>query len=430
MFDKELVKKIRAAFPRAVKDFTGRQRAFFDNGTGTLVVGRAAQAEAKARIDCSANVGAIFNESKKAEETIKAGRQVVADFLNAPSHETIVSGESATTLLFDVSYAIGKELNGTENIVTTELEHYANVSPWNELARQGKIKEVRFARMNKEDGTLDLKYMKKLIDSDTEIVAVTSASNMTGTKIPLEPVSKLAREADAYFLVDAVHHVPHGPIDVQKIDCDFLVFSGYKLFGSHGSFMYSNPDYLANLKPYKVKPSTNVGPGKWESGTRNQAMFASIRGVMDHFLWLSEQVKSQYEGKFKEYTENTRALKIAMDAIQQNEKGLSKAVLQGIDDIPGLQNIPNVKVYGITDINRLDERDPTFAFSVDNIPHEEVINHLWQEGGIATRAGNFYSYAQEVYNQLNVIRISLAHYNTIEEVRLFLKTLNTICNKT
>ncbi|MHA1585894.1 MAG: hypothetical protein ACTSUW_01045, partial [Candidatus Heimdallarchaeota archaeon] len=96
MFDKELVKKIRAAFPRAVKDFTGRERAFFDNGTGTLVCERAAKAEAKARIDCSANIGANFDESQKAKETVLAGREAVAEFLNAPSGETIVSGESAT----------------------------------------------------------------------------------------------------------------------------------------------------------------------------------------------------------------------------------------------------------------------------------------------------------------------------------------------
>jgi len=429
VFDQDLVKKIRAAFPRAAKDFTGRERAFFDNGTGTLVCERAAQAEAKARIDCSANVGAIFNESKKAEETNETGRKVVADFLNAPSQETIVSGESATTLLFGVSYAIGKELNGTENVVTTELEHYANVSPWNELVRLGKIKEVRFARMNKEDGTLDFDHLQELIDSDTEIVTVTATSNMTGTKIPLEPVSKIAREVDAYYIVDAVHHVPHGPIDVQKIDCDFLLFSGYKLFGSHGSFMYGNPEYLQNLKPYKVKPSTNIGPGKWESGSRNQAMFASIKGVMDHFLWLSEQVQSKYEGKYLEYEGDIRSYKIAMDVIQQNERGLSKAVLEGVDDTPGLLSIPKVKVYGITDTNRLDERDPTFAFSVDNIPHEEVIKHLWEKGGIATRSANFYSYAMEVYNKLDVIRISLVQYNTLDEVKVFLKTLNAICNK-
>ena len=235
VFDQDLVKKIRASFPRAVKDFTGRERAFFDNGTGTLVLERAAKAEAKARIDCSANIGANFDESQKAKETVLAGREAVAEFLNAPSGETIVSGESATKLLFDVSYAIGKECDGTENVVITELEHYANVSPWNELVREGKIKEVRFARMNLEDGTLDFEHLQELIDSNTKVVSVTAASNVTGTKIPLEQVSKIVRETQAYYVVDAVHHVPHGPIDVQKINCDFLVFYVYES-EIHGKF--------------------------------------------------------------------------------------------------------------------------------------------------------------------------------------------------
>jgi len=429
LFDKELVKKIRAAFPRAVKDFTGRERAFFDNGTGTLVCERAAKAEAKARIDCSANIGANFDESQKAKETVLAGREAVAEFLNAPSGETIVSGESATKLLFDVSYAIGKECDGTENVVITELEHYANVSPWNELVREGKIKEVRFARMNLEDGTLDFEHLQELIDSDTKVVSVTSASNVTGTKIPLEQVSKIVRETQAYFVVDAVHHVPHGPIDVQKIDCDFLVFSGYKIFGSHGSFMYMNPKYMENLKPYKVKPSAKSGPFKWESGSRNQAMFASIKGVLDHFLWLAEQIQSQYAGKFEEYEGNRRAYKIAMDATQKNEKGLSEAVLEGINDIPGLLSIPKVKVFGITDSNRLDERDPTFAFIVEGVPNKDIIKNLWENGGIATRAEHFYSYAVEILNQSKVNRISLVQYNTLDEVKVFLKTMNAICSK-
>jgi len=427
VFEKELVKKIRAAFPRAEKDLNGRKRAFFDNGTGTLVLERASKAEVKARVDCSANIGADFDESIKAMETIKAGREAVAEFLNAPSGDTIISGESATKLLFDVSYAIGKECNGTENVVITELEHYANVSPWNELVREGKIKEVRFACMNLEDGTLDFEHLQELIDSDTKVVSVTAASNVTGTKIPLEQVSKIVRNTQAYFVVDAVHHVPHGPIDVQKIDCDFLVFSGYKIFGSHGSFMYMNPEHMENLKPYKVKPSANTGPFKWESGTRNQAMFASIKGVLDHFLWLAEYVKSHYEGKFMEYSGRRRDYKIALSATQLNEKGLSKAVLDGIDDAPGLLSMPKVKIFGIKDSNRIDERDPTFAFIVDGVPNQDVIKYLWEKGAIATRAENFYSYALEVFNQLKVNRISLVQYNTIEEVKRFLETMNVIC---
>ncbi|HUT79759.1 MAG TPA: aminotransferase class V-fold PLP-dependent enzyme [Candidatus Bathyarchaeia archaeon] len=427
MFDQELIEKIRAEFPRAAKDLNGRERAFFDNGTGSLVLERASRNESISRVNCSANIGGIFDESIIALKTIETGRQAVASFLNAPSPEAIISGESATKLFFDVSYAMGKEFKGTENIVTTELEHYANVSQWLELERRGKIKEVRFARMNKEDGTLDLEHMQELIDSNTKVITVTAASNMVGTKLPLKAISKMAHDADAYYVIDAVHHIAHGPIDVQAIDCDFLNFSMYKLFGPHGSFMFAKEEHIENLTPFKVKPSKNYGPFKWESGTRDQAMFAAICGVMDHFHWLAEEIKPKFEGKLIEYKDKNRDLKIAMYAIEEYLQGLSKIVLNGVDNIPGLLNIPNVKVYGLTDINRIDERDPTFSFAVGNVPHEKVVERLWKEGGIALRAGNFYSYAQEVYNQMNIIRISLVHYNTKEEVSNFLKILNTIC---
>jgi len=428
MFDQELLKKIRSEFPRAEKDFKGKQRAFFDNGTGSLVLERAAKKEHESRINYSANIGGIFDESIAALKTIEAGRQAVAAYLNAPSPDNIISGESATKLFFDVSYALGKTFNGTENIVTTELEHYANVSLWLELKRRGKVKEVRFARLKKEDGTLDLDHMQELIDSKTKVVAVTAASNMVGTKLPLEVISKYASEVDAYYAVDAVHHIPHGPIDVKKINCDFLNFSMYKLFGPHGSFMYAKKEHIENLTPFKVKPSKNYGPFKWESGTRNQAMFAAIVGVMDHFLWLAEEIKPKFDGLLMEYIDVKRDLKIAMHGIEKYLQGLSKAVLEGIDDIPGLLDIPNVNVYGLTDSKRLDERDPTFSFAVKGIPHTKVVERLWKEGGIAARAGNFYSYAQEVYNQLEIVRISLVHYNTVEELCIFLQTLNKICS--
>lgn len=142
IFKKELLEKIKAEFPRAISDFNGQKRTFFDNGTGTLVLGKAAKAEADTRIDCSANVGAAFDESKKANDIILDGRNAVADFLNAPSSDTIVSGESTTSLLFNISYAIGKDLTGKENVVTTDYKHYANISPWIELKKRRKIREV------------------------------------------------------------------------------------------------------------------------------------------------------------------------------------------------------------------------------------------------------------------------------------------------
>jgi selenocysteine lyase/cysteine desulfurase len=216
-------------------------------------------------------------------------------------------------------------------------------------------------------------------------------------------------------------------MDVKTLDCDFLVFSGYKLFSSHGSFLYGKKDHLEKLKPYKVAPAPEYAPYKWEWGTRDQAMFAAIRGVIDHFVWLSNKVHSQYEGSFAEYSGRKRSLKVAMDAIERYEVGLSKATLAGFDEVKGLKDMSKVKVYGLTDLNRLKERDPTFAFKVEGIPDDKVVRRLWTDGGIATRSEDFYSRTLESYNQQTMIRISLVHYNTLEEIGVFLKTLNKIC---
>jgi cysteine desulfurase family protein (TIGR01976 family) len=427
MFDQDLLEKIRSEFPRAVADLNGRKRAFFDNGTGTLVVGKAARAEAEARVDCSANVDAVFGESKKAEAVILDGRKAVADLLNAPSPDTIISGESATALLFNLSYAIGKELTGKENVVTTDYEHYANISPWVELEKRRKIQKVRFARLNKDEGTLDMEHLQGLIDTKTKVVTVTAASNVLGTKSPLNEIRKIAKEVNAYFVIDAVHHAAHGPMDVKALNCDFLVFSGYKLFSSHGSFLYGKKDLLKTFKPYKVASAPEYPPKKWEWGTRDQSMFAAIRGVADHFVWLADQVQNHYEGSFTEYSGRRRSLKVAMDAVEKYEVELARAVLAGFNDIKGLRDMPKIRVYGLTDLNRLKERDPTFAFKVENMSDDEVVDRLWTEGGIATRTEDFYSRALEPYNQQTMIRISLVHYNTLEEIGVFLKTLNEIC---
>ena len=427
IFDRVMLEKIRTEFPRALTDHNGRKRAFFDNGTGTLVAGRAAKAEAEARVDCSANVGAAFDESKKAGEVILTGRKAAADLLNAPSPDTIVTGESATALLFKLSYAIGKELTGKENVVTSDYEHYANISPWVELGNRRKIQKVKFARLNKDEGTLDMEHLRNLIDSKTRVIAVTAASNVLGTKSRLEEIGKMAKEVDAYFVVDAVHHIAHGPMDVKLLDCDFLVFSGYKLFSSHGSFLYGKEDLLKTFSPYKVASAPEHVPYKWEWGTRDQSQFAAIEGAVDHFVWLSHEVKDFYEGSYTQYSGRKRCLKIAMDAVEKYEFELSKTVLTGFDGANGLRYIPNVKIYGLTDLSRLKDRDPTFAFKVENMPDNEVVRRLWTEGGIATRADDFYSRALETYNQPTMIRISLVHYNTMEEIGVFLKTLNKIC---
>jgi cysteine desulfurase family protein (TIGR01976 family) len=426
-FDRNLLERIRTEFPRSAADFKGNRRIFFDNGTGTLVTARAARAEAEARLDCSANVGATFEESKEAEETISQGRRAVADLLNAKSPETIVSGESATALLFTLAYSIEKNLSGKENVVTTDYEHYANVSPWVELERRGKIERVRFAHLNKDDGTLDIDHMRSLIDDHTKVVTIAAASNVLGTKSPLEEVGKMAREVGAYFVVDAVHHIAHGPMDVSALGCDFLVFSGYKLFSSHGSFLYGKQECLEELQPYNVAPASNHSPCKWELGTRDQSKFAAIQGVVDYFAWLADQIKDSYVGNFTKCSGRVRSCKVAMKAIEEYEVELSRKVLFGFDGLKGLMDTPQVRVYGISDPNRLEERDPTFSFKVQNVSDEKIVGRLQTEAGIASRAEDFYSRVLEPYGQRTMIRISLVHYNISEEIERFLRTLNMIC---
>jgi selenocysteine lyase/cysteine desulfurase len=270
-------------------------------------------------------------------------------------------------------------------------------------------------------------HLQGLIDAKTKVVTVTAASNVLGTKSPLEEIGKMAKEVGAYFVVDAVHHVAHGPIDVQDLDCDFLVFSGYKFFSSHGSFLYGKEDNLSTLKPYKVASVPDSAPHSWEWGTRDQSMFAAVHGVISHLVWLADQVQHRYEADFTRYAGRRRSLKVAMDAVEKYERSLSKAVLYGFDNFQGLVDMQNVKTYGLTDLNHLGERDPTFAFKVENKPDEEVVGRLWNDGGIATRAEDFYSRAVECYNQQTMIRISLVHYNTLQEIGAFLKTLSGVC---
>ncbi len=418
-----LIATIRNEFPRADSDASGRRRIFFDAGAGSLVLRRAAQAQSEAMINYSANLGAPSWESQKAGEAIYAGRSAIKDFLNAESEECIVSGESATTLFFRLMYAISKELKRDQNVVTTEYDHYANVSACLELQRRGVVKETRLVKFNPETGSLDLDDLAASIDSETAIVSVAGVSNGLGSKTPLEKVRKLAREVGAYFVVDGVHMAPHMPTDVQEIDCDFLIFSGYKVFSRRGSFMYGKGELLEKLSPYKVDPAPDKVPTKWESGTLDQSLFASFNAVVDYFLWLGEIVQDQYKQQLQGLSGRKKLIRSAMLWIQDYEQTLSKAMLSGTGGASGIVDIPNVELYGIRDASRVKERTPTFTFSISGASYLDVAQYLWQKHSVATLPDDFYSRALKTYGIEKAVRASLAHYNTLEEVETFLRAL-------
>ena len=422
-FDSRFLKRIRREFPAAEADPKGRKRAFLDNGAGTLVTRGSAEAEARARIDWSANVGNVFLESVGAADVISDGRKAVADLLRAEGPENIISGESCTSLLFNLSYALSRNLKGEENIVASGYEHFANINPWAELGGMGMIKELKFSKFDLETGVLDLEDLKRLVNKDTKVVAVAAASNVLGSRSDLIEIGKIAKEVGAFFVVDAVHHIAHGPTDVKKIGCDALVFSGYKLFSRHGSFMYMKPEWIEKLHPYKVDPSPKHGPEKWELGTRDQAMFAAVKGVIDYLLWLGNPTAKVMP---KPGLQRAARLRETMEQIEAYEKELSRIVLDGYGKLPGLRYIDGLTLFGPHEIRAKTGRDPTFAFKLDGYDDHELSKVLWDKYAIAIGAEDYYSRVPALYGAKTMARATFVHYNTKEEALKLLKALNEI----
>ncbi len=423
--DAALLSRIRRQFPRAARGATGRQRAFLDNGAGTLVCREAAEREAQARIDWSANTGNVFPESKGAEATILSGREAVSDFLNAEGPHAILSGESATSFLFSLSYALARTFTGQENAVLTEYEHFANVSPWEELARTGKIREVRFAKFDRDTFALDLDDLAGRVDAKTKVVAVAAASNFLGTRSPLPEIARTAHEAGALLVVDAVHHVCHGPTDVREMGADALVLSGYKLFSRHGSFLYLRPDLVEDLRPYKVDPSPKRGPEKWEWGTRDQAMFAAIAGAVDYLA----SVGSGNRGPPKPGARRRTALRKAMAAIEDYEVGLSRLVLDGEHGRPGLLNVPGLTLYGPQDIPKKLGRDPTFTFRLAGYADLRLSRILYARYGLAVGAEDYFSRVPRMYGMATAMRATFVHYNTRGDAVALLRALHELAKR-
>jgi len=408
LVNEKLLPSIRNEFPRAETDGSGRKRVFFDAGAGSLVLRKAAEAEADAMVNYSANVGAPSWESQKVEETIREGRASVRDLLNAPSEDTIVIGESATSLFFRLTYAIGKELKKDENVVTTEYEHYANVSSMLELERRGVVRQARLAKFDPKTGMLDMDHLASLL----------------GSKTNLEKVRKLARDVGAYFVIDAVHLVPHVPVDVQQLDCDFLIFSAYKVFSRRGSFMYGKRDALQKLQPYKVDPNPDKIPGKWEWGTVDQGQFAAFTAVVEYLSWLGTQtlsmLSSQQQQQLGKLSGRQRNLRAAMLWVEDYEKSLSRAMFDGVNGSPGILDIPHVTLYGP---KSAENRSPTFIFSIDGADYRDTAKFLWDKHSVATLPDDFYSRALQTYGIEKAVRASLVHYNTVQEIGIFLNGL-------
>jgi len=266
-----------------------------------------------------------------------------------------------------------------------------------------------------EDGTLKLDDLQRALERKPRLLAVGYASNSLGTINPIQKMIKMAHDAGTLVYIDAVQFAPHGAIDVQKLDCDFLISSAYKFFGPHSGILYGKRELLEKLFAYKVRPATNKLPGKFETGTQNHEGIAGVLGAIEYFEWVGREFGGeQAEGLVENgYSGRALTLKKAMTAIRAYEFELNRALLSTLQEVPGLM------IFGLTDARRLDERVATFSFRLNNQHPHKVAQQLADEG-IYVWDGNYY--ALNVSERLGVedsggmVRVGAAHYNTLDEV--------------
>src|ERR1700738_5311013 len=404
---------VRAQFPSLAQTVNGYPAAFLDGPGGTQVPQRVIDAIAEYLRRDNANTGGAYATSRRTDAMIAGARAAMADFLHCGADE-IVFGPNMTTLTFAVSRAIGRELGPGDEIVVTQLDHDANVSPW--LALEEKGVTIRWAEINDEDCTLDMADLAGKINSKTKLVAVGYASNAVGTINPVKEIVRLAHAAGALAYIDAVHYAPHGLIDVAALDSDFLACSAYKFFGRHTGVLYGKREHLQRLKPYKVRPNTNAIPNCWEWGTLNHECIAGIAACVEYFEELGRR-------RNPAVTTRRAAIVTAYEAIRQHELVLIERIVRGLTTIPGL------KLYGIADPARFDERCGTFAVRIEGHAPLELATKLGDRG-FFTWDGNYY--ALNLTEQLDVektggfLRIGLVHYNTVEEVDRLLEALREL----
>lgn len=406
------VEACRRQFPALARDVSGRPAVFFDGPGGTQVPQRVIDAVSHYLAHMNANHGGLYATSRESDELLDRAHQGLADMLGADDPGCVVFGQNMTSLTFALSRALGRTWSSGDEVLVTRLDHDANVSPWVHAARDAGA-TVKYVNFRREDCTLDLEDLRAKLTSRTRLVAVGCASNATGGVNPVREITAWAHEAGANVFLDAVHYAPHALVDVNTLGCDFLACSAYKFFGPHVGVMWGRRELLEELEPYKVRPATNTLPGKWMTGTQSHESIAGALAAVDY---LADLGRSLAAGGL---LDRRAALANAFVAIGQYEQNLCRRLLSGLAEIPA------IKVWGITDPARFDERLPTVSFTHARRTAAELAELLGKRGIFAWN-GNYY--ALNLTETLGLepdgmLRVGLVHYNTADEVERLLEVL-------
>jgi len=394
------IDKVRAAFPALQDEFI-----FFDNAAGAQSPNTVLNAVANHLLHRNVQRGGRYRHSQEVDEAIARSRASVALLVNARHPDEISFGMNATSFMRLISIAIGQSLSDRREIIVSDLDHEANIAVWLALEREGaKIVWWHF----RDDGQLHPEDLEKLLSPRTRIVACTLASNAIGSILNITEVSKRAHAAGAEVFVDAVHYGPHGPIDVQAFECDYLVCSGYKIFSPHMGFLWGRMETLNALPTFREDFVPDTTPAKLEIGTY---IYENVAGMDAAVCYLEELGRRINPAA----TSRRDALVACTEAIRGYEAQLSLAMLDALASA-------NATVYGITAKDQISHRTPTLCFNLPGISPDKVTEKLAKQN-IGVRDGHMYSprlmKRLGLTKESGAVRASLVHYNTLEEVHSF-----------
>lgn len=390
-------------------------RVFFENAGGALTL--------KSVVKTSETYAAIPDNQGRdnvgSHELVRVITQAKADmseFMNAPGGQFFV-GESGTELLFRT---IMNACLGTSNVESPDysdagvvlgstLEHPATRSA---CARWARIAghEHRLVKHDDDTGSVDASAYAAEVTENTRVATILHTSPVTGMGVDVESVVKAIRAVspNCFIVVDGIQHAAHGGIDLTKYNVDAYIVSPYKVFSRHGYGIAWISDRLTCL-PHDVLQN---GPeDNWELGTRDTGSYATFSDVVNYFEWLGGQVSDT--------TDRREKFLAASDAIHHQEQQLTESMLNGVDNVKGLVDIPNVKIIGGNDNPR---REGLVAFWIDNVDSAKIVTHL-NKHGVRThlrKADHYSGNILDPLNQSSCIRVSMCHYNTLSEVKEFL----------
>jgi cysteine desulfurase family protein (TIGR01976 family) len=392
---------VRQQFPALAGDWI-----FFDNAGGSQTLKRVADRISDYLLTTDVQLGASYAISQLAGERVLRARDAVATLINAADSTEVVMGGSTSLLLRILSLCLVQGWTAGDEVIVTNSDHEANISPWMDLKRQGIV--VKTWRLHPEQLTLRLEDLEPLLSPRTRLVALTHASNILGTINPIRAIADRVHAQGALLCVDGVGYAAHRLVDVQDLDVDFYAFSFYKTYGPHYAVLYGKRSHLLTLPSinhYFIEP-TEI-PYKLQPGNVNYELSYGLLGLCDYLSDLAA---------LHDPTAADRSLRQRM--VQAFELISAHEAVIGDRLLRYLTSKPNVRIIGSPEA-AIEQRVPTISFVVEGVDSATIPPQL-DPHRIAIRYGDFYAkrliHDLGLLPQNGVVRVSMVHYNTVAEV--------------